>query len=137
MAKKEASSKKVNKEEDISKEKTVEENKEDTTGAKEEVNGEQAKDAEASISEGSKKKDKKDKDKAGKKGKSSKGGSSTSEDEKGKGGNARNVDVMDRAAMENANNICHSVQDLLYFRGFYWDGQNKKGKGKARKKGKK
>ena len=73
------------------------------------------------------------------------------------------MDVLDAAAMENANNICHGVQvggrdrargqgklahgwtlasllfsflsqDLLYFRGFYWDGQNKKGKGKTRKK---
>ena len=36
--------------------------------------------------------------------------------------------------MENAHNICHNVQDLLYFRGFYWEGQTKRGKGKTRKR---
>ena len=45
------------------------------------------------------------------------------------------MDILDETAMENAQNICHNVQDLLYFRGFFWDGQNKKGKTKARKKG--
>ncbi|TRY79975.1 hypothetical protein TCAL_07543 [Tigriopus californicus] len=45
------------------------------------------------------------------------------------------VDILDKAAMENAFNICHNVQDLLYFRGFAWEGQNKKGKAKARKGG--
>ena len=28
---------------------------------------------------------------------------------------------------ENAYNICHNVQDLLYFRGFFWQGQGGKG----------
>ena len=39
-----------------------------------------------------------------------------------------------QAAMENAYNICHNVQDLLVFRGFLWEGQKQKGKGKGRKK---
>ena len=42
-----------------------------------------------------------------------------------------------QAAMENAYNICHNVQDLLLFRGFQWEGTKQKGKGKGRKKGKK
>ena len=50
------------------------------------------------------------------------------------GGNKKTVNVLDEAAMENAYNICHNVQDLLYFRGFFWEGQGgKKGKGKGRK----
>ena len=47
---------------------------------------------------------------------------------------AKTVNILDPAAMENAHNICHNVQDLLYYRGFFWEGQNKKGKGKGRKK---
>ena len=38
--------------------------------------------------------------------------------------------------MENAYNICHSLQDLLHFRGFFWEGAGGKGKG-CKKKGKK
>ena len=49
----------------------------------------------------------------------------------------KNVDILDQAAMENAYNICHNVQDLLHFRGFQWEGQKQKGKKKGRKKGKK
>ena len=47
------------------------------------------------------------------------------------------VDILDEAAMENAYNICHNVQDLLHFRGFFWEGQKQKGQKKGRKKGKK
>ena len=39
-----------------------------------------------------------------------------------------------QAAMENAYNICHNVQDLLLFRGFFWEGQKQKGGKKGRKK---
>ena len=41
-------------------------------------------------------------------------------------------DILDEAAMENAYNICHNVQDLLHFRGFAWEGapSKKKKKGK-------
>lgn len=46
----------------------------------------------------------------------------------------KDIHLMNEVAMENANNICHNVQDLLYFRGFAWEGLNKKGKGKTRKK---
>ncbi len=46
-------------------------------------------------------------------------------DDKNKAG-GRAVDILDEAAMENAVNICHNVQDLLFFRGFFWEGQNKK-----------
>ena len=49
----------------------------------------------------------------------------------------KNVDILDDAAMENAYNICHNVQDLLQFRGFFWEGQKQKGAKKGRKKGKK
>ena len=49
----------------------------------------------------------------------------------------REPDIMDAAAMENAYNICHNVQDLLQFRGFFWEGQKQKGQKKGRKKGKK
>ena len=44
-------------------------------------------------------------------------------------------DILDEAAMENAYNICHNVQDLLHFRGFAWEGapSKKKKKGKKRK----
>ena len=49
----------------------------------------------------------------------------------------KNVDILDDAAMENAYNICHNVQDLLQFRGFFWEGQKQKGQKKGRKKGKK
>ena len=38
------------------------------------------------------------------------------------------MSVLDEAAMENAYNICHNVQDLLYFRGFFWEGSGGKGK---------
>ena len=51
--------------------------------------------------------------------------------------NDQDVDILDQAAMENAYNICHNVQDLLHFRGFQWEGQKQKGKKKGRKKGKK
>ena len=44
------------------------------------------------------------------------------------GGNKKAVSVLDEAAMENAYNICHNVQDLLYFRGFFWEGSGGKGK---------
>ena len=44
------------------------------------------------------------------------------------------MNLCDEVAMENAHNICHNVQDLLYFRGFYWEGQTKRGKGKTRKR---
>ena len=53
----------------------------------------------------------------------------------GEGKSKREVDILDDAAMENAYNICHNVQDLLRFRGFAWEGQSQKKKG--RKKGKK
>merc|ERR1712008_440529 len=43
------------------------------------------------------------------------------------------VSVLDEAAMENAYNICHNVQDLLYFRGFFWEGDKDKKKGKKGK----
>ena len=48
----------------------------------------------------------------------------------GSGNKSKAVSVLDEAAMENAYNICHNVQDLLYFRGFFWEGSNK---GKERK----
>ena len=46
----------------------------------------------------------------------------------------REPDILDEAAMENAYNICHNVQDLLHFRGFKWAGEQttKKKKGKKR-----
>lgn len=53
------------------------------------------------------------------------------------GGNKKAVSVLDEAAMENAYNICHNVQDLLYFRGFFWEGSGGKGKKGKGKKGKK
>lgn len=68
----------------------------------------------------------------GKKGKGGKGAGAGLDD--AAGSKARNVSVLDEAAMENAYNICHNVQDLLYFRGFFWEGDSKKGKGKGRKK---
>lgn len=79
-------------------------------------------------------------DKGGEKGDKKEGG--TKKGKGGKGGaiddaagaNKKAVSVLDEAAMENAYNICHNVQDLLYFRGFFWEGDNKKGKGKGRKK---
>lgn len=78
----------------------------------------------------------KDKDKGGgKKTKSSKGGGDRFDDPSKTSSKA--VDILDEAAMENAYNICHNVQDLLLFRGFFWEGQKQKGKGKGRKKGKK
>ena len=40
----------------------------------------------------------------------------------------KNIDILDDAAMVNAYNICHNVQDLLYFRGFFWEGSGGKGK---------
>ena len=55
----------------------------------------------------------------------------------GDGKSNKNVDILDQAAMENAYNICHNVQDLLQFRGFFWEGQKQKGQKKGRKKGKK
>ena len=70
-------------------------------------------------------------------------GKKTKSKEKGDrfdGGDAKsnkNVDILDDAAMENAYNICHNVQDLLQFRGFFWEGQKQKGAKKGRKKGKK
>eukprot|EP00095_Tigriopus_kingsejongensis_P010924 maker-scaffold238_size242079-snap-gene-1.21 protein:Tk10924 transcript:maker-scaffold238_size242079-snap-gene-1.21-mRNA-1 annotation:"faint sausage " len=60
--------------------------------------------------------------------------SSDGNEDKGKG-NQNQVDILDPGAMANALNICHNVQDLLYFRGFSWEGQTKKGKSKARKGG--
>lgn len=97
-------------------------------------------------------KKKEKKEKGGKKGKSQKSGSNQNDD-KGKG-SSKVVNVLDEAAMFNAINICHNVpvrkkqrvlmklsgllsrffKDLLYYRGFVWEGQAKKGKGKARKK---
>jgi len=44
------------------------------------------------------------------------------------------VDVLSEVAMNNAYLICHNVQDLMYFRGFYWEGAEKKGKGKKKKR---
>ncbi|ENN72603.1 uncharacterized protein LOC109542851 [Dendroctonus ponderosae] len=42
-----------------------------------------------------------------------------------------NVDIFTEAAMENAYTTCHSVQDLLKWRGFPWpEAQKKKKKGK-------
>ena len=88
-------------------------------------------------------KGKKGKDKAAEKGEK---GEKKKQKGKGGGGNqddgsankSKAVSVLDVAAMENAYNICHNVQDLLYFRGFFWEGSQKgKGKGKRGKKGKK
>merc|ERR1711974_229332 len=31
-------------------------------------------------------------------------------------------DILSKAAMHNAYFICHNVQDLMFFRGFTWDG---------------
>ena len=61
------------------------------------------------------------------------------------------VDLLSPAAMTNAYFICHNVQvnlhsggdrfnsvyssqDLMFFRGFYWAGAEKKGKGKKKKR---
>ena len=52
----------------------------------------------------------------------------------GGSGASKTLNLCDEVAMENAHNICHNVQDLLYFRGFYWEGQTKRGKGKTRKR---
>jgi len=68
----------------------------------------------------------------GKKAKAAKGSGDRFDD--AAGSKSRNVNILDEAAMENAYNICHNVQDLLFFRGFFWEGDNKKGKGKGRKK---
>ena len=68
----------------------------------------------------------------GKKAKAAKGAGDRFDD--AAGSKSRNVNILDEAAMENAYNICHNVQDLLFFRGFFWEGDNKKGKGKGRKK---
>ena len=54
------------------------------------------------------------KEKTGKKSKGTKSGQESGED-KAKT-TAKNVNILDDAAMENAYNICHNVQDLLYFR---------------------
>jgi len=43
------------------------------------------------------------------------------------------VDILSPAAMLNAYYICHNVQDLMFFRGFTWEGVAK-GKGKGKKK---
>merc|ERR1711874_137039 len=43
------------------------------------------------------------------------------------------ADILSEPAMHNAYFICHNVQDLMYFRGFFWEGQSK-GKGKGKKK---
>ena len=40
--------------------------------------------------------------------------------------------VLDHAAMKNAYNICHSVQDLFYVCGFFWEGAGGKGKRKGK-----
>lgn len=53
------------------------------------------------------------------------------------GGKSSTVaDILSEPAMHNAYFICHNVQDLMYFRGFFWEGDNKgkgkKGKGKKR-----
>jgi len=44
------------------------------------------------------------------------------------------VDVLSEVAMSNAYLICHNVQDLMFYRGFYWEGAEKKGKGKKKKR---
>ncbi|XP_074039188.1 small lysine-rich protein 1 [Leptinotarsa decemlineata] len=77
--------------------------------------------------------------------KKSKNGNSNGDKNKKKGGKPKksggrkgrsksgrcNVDIFTEAAMENAYTTCHSVQDLLKWRGFPWpDAQKKKKKGK-------
>ena len=59
------------------------------------------------------------------------------------------LDLLSEPAMTNAYFICHNVQveirqqifsltfelqDLMFFRGFYWAGTEKKGKGKKKKR---
>ena len=46
----------------------------------------------------------------GKKAKGGKSGGYGDGDDKGKGGAVRSVNILDKAAMENAQNICHNVQ---------------------------
>ena len=42
-------------------------------------------------------------------------------------------DILSGPAMRNAYLICHNVQDLMYYRGFFWEGAPK-GKGKKKKR---
>ena len=91
-----------------------------------------AKDETTSKKKGKSGGDKGDKEKTAKKTKGSKGGGDRFDESNAS--KSKTVDILDDAAMENAYNICHNVQDLLYFRGFFWEGDNKKGKGKGRKK---
>ena len=42
-------------------------------------------------------------------------------------------DILSKIAMDNAYMICHNVQDLMYYRGFFWEGAPK-GKGKKKKR---
>ena len=42
-------------------------------------------------------------------------------------------DILSKPAMDNAYMICHNVQDLMYYRGFFWEGAPK-GKGKKKKR---
>ena len=60
------------------------------------------------------------KDKGQKKAKTPKAGADRFDD--ASKASSKNVDILDDSAMENAYNICHNVQDLLYFRGFFWEG---------------
>ena len=62
-----------------------------------------------------KKKDKGEKkEKTVKKSKNPKSSSDSGEDKSKTA--SKTVNILDEAAMENAYNICHNVQDLLYFR---------------------
>ena len=48
-----------------------------------------------------------------------------------------NVDLLSKAAMENAYYISHNATQFLSFRGFAWEGSGGKTKKKGKKKGKK
>ncbi|XP_027209887.2 small lysine-rich protein 1 [Penaeus vannamei] len=50
------------------------------------------------------------------------------------GGGRVHVDILGETAMRNALFICHSVQELLFWRGYQWAPGGKKQKGKKGKK---
>merc|ERR1719323_2143328 len=42
-------------------------------------------------------------------------------------------DLLGESAMNNAVNICHNIQDFLYYRGYPWDQENEPKKKKKKK----
>ncbi|XP_071522286.1 uncharacterized protein [Panulirus ornatus] len=81
---------------------------------------------------GGKKAGSKNPDKKGEKGSKKK---SKKKSAKEAAGGRVHVDILGETAMQNALYICHSVQELLYWRGYQWAPGGKKQKGKKGKKG--